>query len=1188
MARVNNLNNFLIDVASAIKTKKGSETAIPAANFDTEILALPSQGTYEQRVLNISTNGTQTITPSSGYDAIDELKLTVAVPEKQLQSKTYNFTQNTTIQLLPDTGYDGFDIVTLNINVPGSTINNQDKTITQNGTYQADSGYTGLGTVTVNVPSGGEIPVKLFETEQAMQADSSAQDGDLALVYRHNQLQLTENTRFRAIHIPDEIFIEGGVSSYIRGDWYSVNGGSSAGYIDVTVSPWGNVSISTANGYYSYSFDSESNSYKLDDTTNPKDLLFTDNYVFRKRYDSVIGQIFKTASNSPFVEDMSFADISVPLEINIPKYTGDNGAELNINDEYGENIGSIYVSDSTASLYMGGNDQVDVCYEYDTANNKYVRSSANFNGTPLDDSETVITLSGTYYTGKDWNDIFTQMIIPMDMYFGGLFTYQTHKSKDILYGYKLDELKSSSSSTSLDTSECTKLSLRYDWNKIFNSFVTAFNNENPFKTYPNNQISMNLFWANNKCHIYIIIYSNATDLSSPNYVTSGTTFGGNYLNELFTWVQNNGMTYDAYDMAVDPVTYEYTITQIKSAVPLTHSVPNPVGINDDLYLIGLFRMYNGKLNYTPLTGSGTLWTFTNYTAGQTTTTSKSMYISSQSYQDVTEYWYTTTQLTNLVANQLLPNVSAYGNEGIVTGDGSVYDNLDSSILNSKVLNITSNSKSQYTKYVTFFPPVGSSSGDFRKVYGNRLSYWKTDVNYGEATYGDTTDLDYIGNTSTYSRIYNAAKTMYIPVLYNGNTIVIYNADNTVAFTLSDLQNYMDYNSEIPYIIGDYAYYSAYDKTNKIYGLVKISMLDGTYSFVLTEPYNSAWYNYGSITKCVLLLNRYLVYYCERRCSNNSTNKYPRYVYMGVYDTVNNRSIVINNQVLQSDYNFSNYSSFSHIGFTNSKLWFFVEPLIPTSSSGATAGLIHCSLDLTNWTTSYLKNSPISATGGNYSFTRGIFGNDLVYNNIPYRQTSAGKVTKDGTEYQFQFEQMDKLGDSHSPTVTLKQLYVYVDWTDTFPETSDVHLLRIPSEENKFLLVSDPNDYNGLVSKCRIDYVSDTVAKIVPFGKSVRVNTNFSYTKYKTSTGTTVNFPTNFAKFKGGTSSSGEYLSLRGDYDATNADSLVEYFSMSMYYGWLKLKPIQECDLQDMDFAYIFNSDLWMPIHTDDLTKIVEE
>lgn len=36
----------------------------------------------------------------------------------------------------------------------GTTINNQNKTFTENGTYTADAGYTGLGTVTVNVSGG--------------------------------------------------------------------------------------------------------------------------------------------------------------------------------------------------------------------------------------------------------------------------------------------------------------------------------------------------------------------------------------------------------------------------------------------------------------------------------------------------------------------------------------------------------------------------------------------------------------------------------------------------------------------------------------------------------------------------------------------------------------------------------------------------------------------------------------------------------------------------------------------------------------------------------------------------------------------------------------------------------------------------------------------------------------------------
>jgi hypothetical protein len=40
---------------------------------------------------------------------------------------------------------------TLETKAAGVTINNQDKTITENGTYTADSGYTGLGTVTVSV-----------------------------------------------------------------------------------------------------------------------------------------------------------------------------------------------------------------------------------------------------------------------------------------------------------------------------------------------------------------------------------------------------------------------------------------------------------------------------------------------------------------------------------------------------------------------------------------------------------------------------------------------------------------------------------------------------------------------------------------------------------------------------------------------------------------------------------------------------------------------------------------------------------------------------------------------------------------------------------------------------------------------------------------------------------------------------
>lgn len=80
MARVDNLENFLTDVAGAIREKKGTQDQIPAGNFDTEILALPSQGKYQEKTVTITHNGQTTLTPDTGYDAMDQVEITVKVP----------------------------------------------------------------------------------------------------------------------------------------------------------------------------------------------------------------------------------------------------------------------------------------------------------------------------------------------------------------------------------------------------------------------------------------------------------------------------------------------------------------------------------------------------------------------------------------------------------------------------------------------------------------------------------------------------------------------------------------------------------------------------------------------------------------------------------------------------------------------------------------------------------------------------------------------------------------------------------------------------------------------------------------------------------------------------------------------------------------------------------------------------
>lgn len=152
MARINNLTNFLIDVAAAIKEKKEDITDIPAANFDTEILNLPSQGVYQQKTINITQNGSQTVTPDTDYDAIDELIINTNIP---LQTRNYTFTQNTTTTLTPEQGYAGFDEVGITISV-----NADETTATANDLLSPKTAYSNGQKIT-----GAMIPTYKQATE---------------------------------------------------------------------------------------------------------------------------------------------------------------------------------------------------------------------------------------------------------------------------------------------------------------------------------------------------------------------------------------------------------------------------------------------------------------------------------------------------------------------------------------------------------------------------------------------------------------------------------------------------------------------------------------------------------------------------------------------------------------------------------------------------------------------------------------------------------------------------------------------------------------------------------------------------------------------------------------------------------------------------------------------------------------
>lgn len=179
MARINNLTNFLNDVSSAIKTKIGDNTPIPAAEFDTKIAEIETGGNYQQKSITISSNGTQTVTPDTNYDAIEELTITTNVPVYALQTKSVEITTNGSISILPDTNYDGMSQVDLTVNVP---------------------------------QEGGSGDVKLFETIADMQADADPEDGDLAIVYRNETVIPSPGDTISSITPPATVIFDTAIS----------------------------------------------------------------------------------------------------------------------------------------------------------------------------------------------------------------------------------------------------------------------------------------------------------------------------------------------------------------------------------------------------------------------------------------------------------------------------------------------------------------------------------------------------------------------------------------------------------------------------------------------------------------------------------------------------------------------------------------------------------------------------------------------------------------------------------------------------------------------------------------------------------------------------------------------------------------------------------------------------------------
>lgn len=138
MARTNNLTNFLTDVASAIKTKTGDSTAIPASQFDTKIA-------------NISTGHLDNTEYTEANDDVDDILENTVIP-----SGTLSITENGS--------YDVTNYISARVNVPSgipdieslSTFNTQIAAV-------VDKFNTFLQTKIASYPVYTENPITLYK-----------------------------------------------------------------------------------------------------------------------------------------------------------------------------------------------------------------------------------------------------------------------------------------------------------------------------------------------------------------------------------------------------------------------------------------------------------------------------------------------------------------------------------------------------------------------------------------------------------------------------------------------------------------------------------------------------------------------------------------------------------------------------------------------------------------------------------------------------------------------------------------------------------------------------------------------------------------------------------------------------------------------------------------------------------------
>ena len=205
MADTSNLSQFLTDVASAIKTKKGTADKIPAANFDTEIASI------ETGIDTSDANATVNDMTEGKTAYVNGEKITGTIPELTPYTGVLTMNQNGigsdgdgTIGYL-NSSIDKDTIVRKGTNVSIMADNDSIADMIGLTADKIVKGNSFLGIEGTADAGGTTNGVKLFETIEEMQADTTAKEGDKAIVYRSEIQNMTADMEVTSLTFPETV-----------------------------------------------------------------------------------------------------------------------------------------------------------------------------------------------------------------------------------------------------------------------------------------------------------------------------------------------------------------------------------------------------------------------------------------------------------------------------------------------------------------------------------------------------------------------------------------------------------------------------------------------------------------------------------------------------------------------------------------------------------------------------------------------------------------------------------------------------------------------------------------------------------------------------------------------------------------------------------------------------------------------